>query len=531
MISAMHTNGSSADPFAIFPAFETVKARAANADLLALTVPLCFDHETAVSLADRFVDQPYFALLESASSGPKSRHSFMAFDPLWVFKYHSPTSRVTILKGDGLKEHSERKDSDPIRALRHQIGGKKLESIYPEGVRLGGPDVAAWAGVVGYFGYDIAHNLEPTIGSMPPKTLGLPDSWFFMPQSFLVFDHLSRRLFVSRIFETQRKTLGSPEKQGDLERTYQKAKDELVHLLRKLQAFHGPPSLVIKEDPVDFSRFHSAITEEDFYHKVSRCLEAIRAGDIFQIQIGNRLSQKTHARPFDIFRHLRMLNPSPYMFFCRFLQHHLIGASPEMMVQVEGSKVTHRPIAGTRRRFWNDERDLAAKLELHESEKERAEHIMLVDLSRNDIGRIAAPGTVLVEELMKIEEYSHVFHLVSQVSGQLGRAEDGTAVDGFDALAVSFPNGTVTGAPKIKAMEMINQLETLSREFYAGCLGLISFNGEMRTTLLIRTIHYADQVASTQASAGIVYDSTPEHEWKETRNKMSACLLAIQNTL
>lgn len=523
-----------------FPSFQTVAAKAQDADLMALTVPLSFDHETAVSLADRFVDQPYFALLESATSGPNSRYSFLAFDPLWVFQSRADLTThqavVTLLDGVGLTRKTETLESNPIAALRQKIGTQKLVSVYPEDVRLGGPDVAAWAGVVGYLGYDIAAHLEPKIGPIPPKRLGLPDSWFFMPRSFLVFDHLSRRLFVSRIFEIKPPFRGMTDgalnlEQANLEQAFEAAKDELVHLLRKLQAFHGPPSLEIREDPVDFDGFQASITANAFYEKVEHCLEAIRAGEIFQIQIGNRLSQKTHARPFDIFRHLRMLNPSPYMFFCRFLSHHLMGASPEMMLQVDGSKVTHRPIAGTRRRSWDHERDLAAKEELQASEKERAEHIMLVDLSRNDIGRIAAPGTVEVEELMKIEEYSHVFHLVSQVSGQLGGAEDGTPYDGFDALAVSFPNGTVTGAPKIKAMEMINKLESMSREFYAGCLGLISFNGEMRTTLLIRTIHYADQVASTQASAGIVYDSTPAHEWQETRHKMTACLLAIQNTL
>jgi anthranilate synthase component 1 len=385
-------------------------------------------------------------------------------------------------------------------------------------VRLGGPDVASWAGVVGYFSYDIASNLEPKIGQVPEKRLGLPDAWFFMPQSFLVFDHLSRRLFVSRIFAPS---------SGDrkLEQAYEEAKEQLQHLVRKLQAVHMPPSLVIDERPLDLSGFKSEVTEAEFNRRVSVCLEAIKAGDVFQIQIGNRLSQKTNASPFDIFRHLRMLNPSPYMFFCRFLSHHLIGASPEMMLQVEGDLLTHRPIAGTRRRTWHQDKDLRAKHELEVSEKERAEHIMLVDLSRNDIGRVAAPGTVTVEELMKIEEYSHVFHLVSQVSGRIALGKDA-----FDALTVSFPNGTVTGAPKIKAMELINELETISREFYAGCLGLIGFDGRMRTTLLIRTIHYADKVAATQASAGIVYDSLPKHEWQETFNKMQACLLAIQNT-
>ncbi|TWW07921.1 anthranilate synthase component I, partial [Planctomyces bekefii] len=247
---------------------------------------------------------------------------------------------------------------------------------------------------------------------------------------------------------------------------------------------------------------------------------------IFQIQIGNRLSVKTEARPFDIFRHLRMLNPSPYMFFFKTGDHHIVGASPEMMVTVQGRLMTHRPIAGTRRRTWHPDQDRAMRQELVESEKERAEHVMLVDLGRNDIGRVAAPGTVKVEELMTVEEYSHVFHMVSQVTGKL---RDG--VDAFEAMAASFPNGTVTGAPKIRAMQLINEIEKVSREFYAGSLGIFDTQGGLKSTLLIRTIHIARGRASTQASAGLVYDSNPEHEWLETRNKMAATVLAMQNTL
>jgi anthranilate synthase component 1 len=267
------------------------------------------------------------------------------------------------------------------------------------------------------------------------------------------------------------------------------------------------------------------MTKGEFMDRAARCLEEIRAGEIFQIQIGNRLSWPTKARPFDIFRHLRTLNPSPYMFYYKFGEEHLVGASPELMVGVQGRRVTHRPIAGTRKRHWDAAKDAAAKLELTTSEKERAEHVMLVDLGRNDVGRVAAPGTVKVEELMTVEEYSHVFHMVSQVSGEL-RPD----CNAFEAMRAAFPNGTVSGAPKIRAMQLINELEKASREFYAGALGLFDMSGNLRSTLLIRTIHVARGVAATHASAGIVYDSVPEHEWQETRNKMAACLAAMQLT-
>jgi anthranilate synthase component 1 len=511
------------------PSYDRVLEKAENSDFIALTVPLSFDHETAVSLADRFVDQKYFTLLESASYGPHSRYSFLAFDPLWVFRYDAAHSTVTIDDGVGLKRSAQWVHPNPVLALKQMMGGKVLQTVYPDGTRLGGADVVASTGVFGYFAYDIASRLEPSVGQMPEKLIGLPDAWFFLPQSLLVFDHLARRLFVSRIFRCKPEPghqQAPGERQHNLADLYNQAMGELSHLIRKLQAFHGPPALEVEDEPLDFQRFESLVSESEFKERVEHCLEAIRRGDIFQIQIGNRLSGETQARPFDIFRHLRMINPSPYMFFCRFEDHHLIGASPEMMLQVDGKRLTHRPIAGTRRRSWNPEKDYEAKQELIESEKERAEHIMLVDLARNDIGRLAVAGTVVVEELMKIEEYSHVFHLVSQVSGILPEDKDC-----FDALIVSFPNGTVTGAPKIKAMELINRYERFSREFYAGCLGVVGFNGDMRTTLLIRTIHCAQDWASTQASAGIVYDSSPDHEWLEIKNKVTACLLAIQNTL
>jgi anthranilate synthase component 1 len=286
-----------------------------------------------------------------------------------------------------------------------------------------------------------------------------------------------------------------------------------------------PPPLVTVDAPLDYDVCEASFTKERFFAAAEACLEEIRAGEIFQIQIGNRLTLRTKARPFDVFRHLRILNPSPYMFFYKFGEHHVLGASPEMMVGVQGGRVTHRPIAGTRRRTWDPAKDRAMREELTSSEKERAEHVMLVDLGRNDVGRVARPGSVKVEELMMVEEYSHVFHMVSQVTGELA-----AGVDAFEALAVAFPNGTVSGAPKIRAQQLINQHEQISREFYAGSLGLFDFFGNLRSTILIRSIHMAGGRASTQASAGIVYDSTPAEEWLETRNKMAACLTAMQNT-
>jgi len=406
-----------------------------------------------------------------------------------------------------------------LAGLRELMQRRRLVSVYPPGTRLGGPDTAAMVGASGFLGFDVGSALEPSAGTAPPKTLGLPDAFFFFPRNFLVLDHLSRRLFVSR------NVLIDVQGEAELRQVYDAEIKQLSAMLRRLTSVHGPAPLALTERPVDFDACSASMTKPEFMERGQRCLEAVKAGDIFQIQIGNRLSLPTDARPFDIFRHLRMINPSPYMFFYKLGEHHVLGASPEMMVGVQGQRLTHRPIAGTRRRTWDSVKDAQMRQELVESEKERAEHVMLVDLARNDIGRLALPGTVQVEELMTVEEYSHVFHMVSQVTGSLPAGKDA-----YDAMQVSFPNGTVSGAPKIKAMQLINQLEKISREFYAGSLGIFDVRGNLKSTLLIRTIHVAHGVASTQASAGFVYDSVPEQEWLETRNKMTACLLAMQNT-
>lgn len=498
------------------PTLAAFIAAAKNQDLVAMAVPLAFDHETAVTLADRFVSEAHLFLLESATAGPHARHSFVGFDPLWTWSYDQAAATATW---DGPEGRKVIATPDPMAGLRALVKGTKLTTLYPEGVRLGGPDVAAMAGAAGFFGYDVARALEPKVGKAPPRRLGLPDAFFFMPRNFLVLDHLARRLFVSRNISVRGLAPAA------LTSLYEQETKKLLGLVKRLSAVHSPAPLTLTDSAPDFDACTAAVTKAEFTRRAERCLEEIRAGEIFQIQIGNRLSLKTEARPFDIFRHLRMINPSPYMFFYKVGDHHVLGASPEMMVNVQADLVTHRPIAGTRKRTWDWSKDQLMRRELVESEKERAEHVMLVDLGRNDIGRVAAPGSVQVEELMTVEEYSHVFHMVSQVTGRLAPGRDA-----FDAMTVSFPNGTVTGAPKIRAMQLINELESVSREFYAGSLALFDTRGDLRSTLLIRTIHVANGVASTQASAGMVYDSIPEQEWLETRNKMAACVLAMQNT-
>jgi len=503
------------------PSFAEFEQAAARGNLLALSTTINFDQETAITLADRFVAEEDFFLLESATAGPGgiARYSFIGFDPLCSFVAEAGTMRLQF--AGMAPSHDFGADQNPVAALATVLKRFTLAVVGADRQLVDGVDVCGYGGVFGFFGYDVAVALEPSIGALPPHELEIPEAYFFVPRNFLVLDQLCRKLTLIRFAYLPDKTAAT------IKSAYELATQCLRALLEKVKTPHVLGELKIKDNgPIDFAACKHSVTQTEFFAKVDLCLEQIRAGEIYQIQIGNRLSCAVPARPFDVFRHLRILNPSPYMVFYRFGKHHIVCASPEMMVNVTQGHIEHRPIAGTRKRTWMPTVDAEMRAELQSDIKERAEHVMLVDLSRNDIGRIAAPGSVRVDELMSVEEYSHVFHLVSQVSGELR-----PGLTAFDAMAASFPNGTVSGAPKIRAMELINQLEPCSREFYAGSLGVFDWRGNLKSTILIRTLHIADGWGSTQASAGIVYDSVPKNEWQETRNKMAACLVAMQKTL
>lgn len=485
-------------------------------DLIAIGQTISSDHQTSVNIADRFITSDYFFLLESATQGPGSvaRYSYMGIGALT--KILSNGDSVELVTSGGEKSfHKE----NPISFVSDYIASFELGFAGSRGPGLE-TDLFLSSGAAGYISYGLSSVLEPSIGEQPPKLLGLPDLFFFVPQSFLVFDQLSQSLHIFRFI---RPIKGTKKDQLD---QFEREKAELLSLTQELRGGHLPPQIEVLDEKFDITRFKSEIDEAEFNKRVEYCLNEIKKGEIFQIQIGNRISMKTDARPFDLFRQLRKLNPSPYMFFFKFLEDHLIGSSPEIMVNLDGRKITQRPIAGTRKRTWDPIKDTKMINELVTSEKERAEHIMLVDLGRNDVGRMAVPGTVKVEELMVVEKYSHVFHMVSEVTGKIEAGRSAA-----DAMIASFPNGTVVGAPKIRAMQIIGELEGFDREFYAGSLGLFQFSGDLKSTILIRTMHVANGVASTQASAGVVYDSKAEEEWLETKNKMAACGQVIQNTL
>jgi anthranilate synthase component 1 len=488
-------------------------------NVIALGTVLHWDHETSISLADRFVEQEHFFLLESATSGPGNiaRYSFLGFDPFWIWQLNGDMVSLEI---DGSVTHKALGGRQPIQSMHEEFRKLRLGSLFEPPNQIKAIDLSNLAGAVGYIGFDVATKIEPSVGAAPKSILGLPHMQFQLPRNFLVLDHLARKLHVYRFIHVHSAN------QTPLPEVFSRELAAWTELLSELKTMRLPPPLRTKDEALNYAGFAATFDWPAFKSAGLQCLEYVRQGEAFQIQVSNRLTAPTAARPFDIFRHLRMINPSPYMFFYKFHNHHILGASPEIMVTVEDDRIIHRPIAGTRRRTWVRGADARMRKELIESEKERAEHVMLVDLSRNDIGRLAEPGTVSVDELMVVEEYSHVFHMVSQVSGRLKNAYD----PGI-AMAYSFPNGTVSGAPKIRAIQAIYELEPVSREFYAGSLGVFDFAGNLRSTLLIRTIYCADGVAATQAAAGFVFDSIVDHEWQETRNKMAACVAAIQNTL
>lgn len=500
--------------------FNDFQNAAKDAQVLVLASGLSFDHETVMSIAHRYVDREGFFLLESATAGPGNiaRFSFLGFNPVWSMKTESGKNHFLATSySSGVSESEASNIQNPFKFLEHKLSAQKLKVLAQEPIVT---DNAGLLGCIGYFSYECAKYLEPSIGKTPKPGIAMPEAYVLLPRFFLVVDQLRRHLTIAVVCDVA----GLEAKR--LQPCYDQAVKDLQSIVKDLDQPHPLHKITITKDPLDFTKPESSFPKEKFLPAVARCLEEIRSGEIFQIQIGQRLSLPCAASPFDIFRHLRMLNPSPYMFYLSVPNAGvLLGASPEMMVQVQNGIVTQRPIAGTRKRTWDPEKDRRMRAELLASEKERAEHVMLVDLCRNDLGRIAQAGTVRVEDLMIVEEYSHVFHMVSQVKAQLK-----TGLSAFDALISGFPNGTVSGAPKIRAMQLINEIEKVGRDFYAGALGLFDFAGNMRSTILIRSIFVKDGIASTQASAGIVYDSVPEHEWQETYNKMAACLTAIQNT-
>ena len=456
------------------------------------------DLDTPLSIYLKLANRSNTYLLESVVGGERfGRYSFIGLAT--PIRIRAVGRLVTVMHGDAVTERSQ--SGDPLQFVREFLSRYKIAE--PPGLpRFCG-------GLVGYFGYDTVRWIEPKLsgGWLKRDPLGCPDMLLLVSEELAVVDNLTGKLYLV--------VFADPSKP----RAWDDAQARLRELLGALRLpLPHPPEVRGADESID-----SNFGAEAFMSAVERAIRYIHDGDAMQIVLSQRLSRPYSASPLSLYRALRAVNPSPYMFYFDFGEFHVVGASPEILVRLEHGTVTVRPIAGTRRRGKTTEEDAALADELSADPKERAEHVMLVDLGRNDVGRVAAVGSVRVTETMAIERYSHVMHIVSNVEGRL---RDG--LDAVDVLRASFPAGTVSGAPKVRAMEIIDELEPEKRGIYAGAVGYLGFHGDMDVAIAIRTAVVKDGRLHVQAGAGIVADSVPENEWQETRAKARAVLRAAE---
>ncbi len=476
---------------------------AAGHSVVPVWTEIVADAQTPVAAFLRLDPSPNGFLLESVEGGERwARYSFLGGDSFAELR--AKDGRVTV-------------DGDP--PVRPEAGEPALAYVKRLIEACRSPQLAGLpplhGGAVGYLGYDCVRELE-SLGPPPGDDLGLPDMALLLTRTFVVFDHLLQKAYV-----ITNVAVGS-----DHELAYDDAVARCEEVIERLSRPVSIPAVSVSVSPVP--RFATTVDDAEFCRWVEEAKEHILAGDIFQVVPSRRFEAEMVAPVFDAYRVLRMLNPSPYMYFLRFgaLEDHaaleITGSSPEPLVRVAGTRIVTRPIAGTRGRGGTEEEDEALERDLLHDEKERAEHIMLVDLARNDVGRVSEYGSVTVDELMVVERYSHVMHLVSNVSGRLQ-----AGLSPFDALTACFPAGTVSGAPKVRAMEIIDSLEATRRGPYAGVVGYFDFSGNLDTCITIRTIVALNGRAYVQAGAGIVADSVPRSEAEETRHKAEVLLRAV----
>lgn len=491
-----------------YPSFEDFRQLARTAGIIPVSRLILFDTWTAVTAYTRLARPPFGFLLESVVGGETwARYTFLGTEPREAWRLTGDrVDRWTaeggwVSKGD-IEDPFADLEIDLLRSSPAEIPGLPR----------------FWGGWVGFFGYDMVRRIE----DLPDRgrdDLELPDALFMRTGVVVAIDNLFGRAHVIVPVET----IGADE--AELRRLYDEALEEIAEVERRLHEGDDPPPLRLGATLADDPPFESATTREEFEEGVRRIQEYIRAGDVFQVVLSQRLRMPLSAAPFDLYRVLRSLNPSPYLYYLDLDGFQLVGTSPEVLVRLDEKRVIVRPIAGTRPRGSSPEEDEELSQDLLADPKEVAEHLMLLDLGRNDVGRVSKYGSVRVRERMVIERYSHVLHMVSTVEGEL---ESGRSA--LDVFRATFPAGTVSGAPKVRAMEIIDELEPISRGPYAGAVGYIAHGGQtMDLAIAIRTAVAQGGFAHVQAGAGIVADSVPATEYEETLNKARALLRAVQS--
>ncbi len=501
-----------ADPgLELEPNLDRARELAREGNLIPIAYRFVEDTETPVSAFLKLRDSGPAFLLESAEQGRLGRYSFLGFSPRAVLRWSD--GLLSEWTGEALARASEagswedptaaRPARDPYAAVSEYLGHYRIAPV--EGL----PPFAG--GAVGFFGYDLVRTVEP-LGEPNPDPLGLPDMVLMITDVLVAFDHQRHELTVlANAFV---------EGEGDVEAAYGRAAEAIEDVRRRLRAPVPMPARPSISPPVEFE---SNMSREQFEDNVRRIIEYIHAGDAFQVVPSQRFSAPCPVEAFSIYRGLRTINPSPYMYFLDFGDFEIAGASPEPLVKVTGRQAETRPIAGTYPRGEDEEEDRHRAEELLRDPKERAEHVMLVDLGRNDLGRVCEYGTVSVDELMAVETYSHVLHIVSQVSGRLREG-----VTAMDALRAVLPAGTLSGAPKVRAMQIIDELEPHKRGSYGGAIGYLSFTGDLDTAIHIRTVVVKDGTVHVQAGGGTVADAKPDYEYRESVSKAEAIFRAVE---
>lgn len=483
-----------------WPSIDEIKILSKDYNVIPVCREIIADKETPVSTFAKIgLNRKTSFLLESVEGGEKvARYSFIGIDPFLQFKANGQDYTLTgIIKEKGRM--------NPVEKLKNLI--KKYRSYHPANL----PRFSC--GAVGYFSYDTVRLFENIPNKNPADSNSMDEINFNFYKTILAFDNRQHKLIIINNILVSKK--------DNIKQKYNQAVKELIKIERILRSSAPANKPVLKKELQH--KLVSNFKKEDYVKSVDKIKEYIKAGDVFQVVLSQRFRTECRLKPFDIYRCLRIINPSPYMYFLKMDDSCIVGSSPELLVRVEDGVVETRPIAGSRPRGKTPAEDESLAKELLADEKERAEHIMLVDLGRNDLGRVCIKGSVAPEEIMKVEKYSHIMHIVSSVRGKLDKT-----FNAVDALFSCFPAGTLSGAPKIRAMEIIDELEPTQRNIYGGALGYIDFSGNLDTCIIIRTLVVKNNIITLQSGGGIVADSVPEKEYEESLNKAKALFKSIE---